>query len=147
MRSTIYDLPFTSKITTDTSFEDKPLAISAKFSNGYGQSAPKGLNNVETKYTIVWTPLERADMLTLRDVLNTVGSWGALRWKAIEDNAIRYYALPPDEVLKASPVSPSQYKCSINVIRVYDVLEDSGSTPIPNVIQETDLYAGLWQLH
>ena len=122
MRSTIYDLPFTNKITTDTSFEDKALVISAKFSNGYGQSAPKGINSIETKYNVVWTPLDRADMLTLRNVLRTVGSWGALRWQPIEETALQYFALPPDEILKVSPVSAAQYKCSINLIRVYDVL-------------------------
>lgn len=121
MRTTILDIPFPNLITTQTTLKRSYVTQGGKLGDKRSQTATKGINFKNTVYQVKWAILARADMLTLRNAFDSVGSWGAFRWHPFEENSLKYYALQENGEIDIVPVSASDYEVSAVIEEVFDV--------------------------
>jgi len=68
----------------------------AKFGNGYSQSAPDGINDVYDVWNITFESLSLTDRNTLVAALDAVKAWDYLTWQALGDSASKRWKVTPE---------------------------------------------------
>jgi phage-related protein len=95
-------LPLTTHISQSSSGQYRNRVLQAQFGDGYDQSAPDGINNRASEWSVRYDNLTTSEKNTLVTALNTVGSWDYLTWA------------PPGEATKKFKVTRDGY--SVNAV-------------------------------
>lgn len=117
---TITALPLTSKLLTSCNKSTMFAEVSAKFGDGYGQSAPKGLNNKIDTWVIEWGGIGLTDKTTIETMLNSVGSWGLISWTPIDEIYSKKFRMDKSGYT-AVKVGKTSFKISCKLIQVFDI--------------------------
>lgn len=60
--------------------EEAPQLLTAKFGDGYSQSAPDGLNHIRQRWSLSWNAEDTATAKAIRDFLRERGGWQPFYW-------------------------------------------------------------------
>jgi phage-related protein len=73
-------LPLPDKLSADIGKGINDSVLTAKFGDGYWQSAANGINASADTWAISWIWLSPTDRDTVNAALDTVGAWDYLTW-------------------------------------------------------------------
>lgn len=111
-----YALPYTTKITTDSSRKRTYKVRRASFGNGYSQSAPDGINYVKDSWAISFDLLASTERAALVNILDSIGTWDYFTWQAPGDAASKRWLVTGDW---SESLSGLYYKISFNAEQTY----------------------------
>jgi phage-related protein len=111
-------MPFATKVTRDSIGEVTFNAISAKFGEGYKQSAPDGINATPDKWEITIGPLTPAERDTAITALRTVGTWGIITWTPMDESVSKNFQVRDGTGIRSIRVG-KLYKISFSIDQVF----------------------------
>jgi len=113
-------LPITNKLLISCSKSPEFIEVSAKYGDGYGQSAPKGLNNVVDHWNLEWGGLTLSEKTTLETFFKQVGSWGLVSWTPLDESISKKFRIDRSGYT-VSKVGKSSFKITCKANQVFDI--------------------------
>ena len=111
-------LPYPNKVTRDSDSELTFRAISAKFGEGYKQSAPDGINATIENWNITIGPLKPAERVIALTAFKTVGTWGTITWTPYDETVQLNFQIKEGTSIKSVRVG-KLYKLILTLEQVF----------------------------
>lgn len=112
-------LPIPNKITINNPKQVKHRTLEARFGDGQGQWAGKGINRKVRFYDIEWAPLSLSEKDTIEAALDTVEGYGTLLWTPCNESTELKFRLIDGEY-DTTPLSQNKYKITCKLEQRFD---------------------------
>jgi len=109
-------LPYSEKVTLNSSFSKKNITIVGQFGEGYSQVAGKGIKPSRDVWAIELKPLSYSQKMEYENFLKLVGNWGIISWTPSFHSSAKLFKLTGNPTIKQT--SFSTYTVNLNLEEV-----------------------------
>lgn len=114
------NMPFTNKISMESSKVMELSAAAASFEDGYMQARPSGLNSVREVWTITWVALTKDELLSLSNTITTNRTSTVYYYKPCYEPDIKKYRLKKDS-WSMTPKGNDNFSASATFVQIFDL--------------------------